>query len=419
MKNIHIALAFILLPNLTLSQVTITLDSCLAAAYSNMQFGQQELLIDEGRKSAMEGNKVYNLPTLELSGNATYQNEQISIPVAIPGFVAPEAPLNFNRLLVNFNQTIYNGNLAAKRKLIDSLQYNEQMQKVEMDWLKIKSQVIGVYTTLLMVKTNEEILAGQTKVLQKKYDQLKGALASGVTTKSKLQILEAEQLKLQQHNIELQFSELAFIKTLSNYTGFDITTNTILKTPTPLPAFEQQLNRPELRLIDTKMNGITAKEDLAGNARLPYIGLFGSVGLGYPGYNIFEQEVRPMAIAGIAVKWNIWDWNKTKNDKAQLIIGQSVLTQEKNRLEMSFERELIKQKSEIEKYENLLKTDDAIIKAQSKVSKSFSAELLNGTATASEYTTQLNTESTAKLNKELHQIQLILAILTYNTIKGN
>ena len=401
------------------AQQTLTLDSCIHAAYNHLQYDTQRQLIDEGRTYAMDGSNYIKLPSLSLDGNATYQNEQISISVPVPGFDAPEAPLNFNRLLINFNQAIYNGNVAAKKKVIDSLAYDEQQQSLEMEKIKTKSQVIGVYATLLVVRTNTEILQGHVEVLDKKYNQLKGAVEAGAATRSKLQVLEAERLKLQQRVDELGYTEHTLVQTLANYTGLRLTDKVALEMPSPEMDAEGALNRPELALLDTKMQGLEAKETLAATARLPYIGVFGTFGLGYPGYNIFDNSISPMALGGIAIKWNIWDWNKTKNEKAQLVVGRSVLQQQRNRTELAFERELIKQQSEVDKYQKLMTSDDAIIEAQSKVSSSMSSELSNGTATASDYTAQLNDESSAKLNKELHKIQLMLAILTYNTLKGN
>lgn len=402
-----------------LSQEKLTLDKCLEAAYDHMQFDVQSQSIAEGRSYAMDGSNYLNLPSFELNGNATIQNEQIAISVPVPGFEAPEAPLNFNRLLINFNQTIYNGGIAAKKKVIDSLSYDEQQQSLEIDKIKIKSQVIGVYATLLVVRTNKEILKGHVKVLDKKYNQLRGAVEAGASTRSRLQVLEAERLKLQQRVDELDYSEHTLVKTLGNYTGLDLTDTVVLEMPTPEMDIDGDLNRPELSLLDTKMQGLDAKEKLVSASRLPYIGVFGTFGLGYPGYNIFDNSISPMALGGIAIKWNIWDWNKTKNEKAQLVVGRSVMQQQKDRAELAFERELIKQQSEVEKYQKLMASDDAIIEAQKKVSSSMSSELSNGTATASDYTSQLNDESSARLNKELHKIKLMLAILTYNTLKGN
>ncbi|MCB0495468.1 MAG: TolC family protein [Cyclobacteriaceae bacterium] len=397
------------------AQNTLTLDNCINAAYAHLQFDEQSKLLNDGRTYAMDGSNYLNLPSLQLDGNATIQNEQIGF--ALPN--TPEAPLNFNRLLINFNQAIYNGNITAKKKLIDSLSYDEQQQALEIDKIKVKSQVIGVYATLLVVRTNKDILQGHVKVLDKKYNQLQGAVEAGAATSSKLQVLEAERLKLQQKVDELSYTEHTLVKTLGNYMGTELADDVSLEMPTPQMDVEGALNRPELSLIDTKMEGLEAREDLLAAARLPYVGVFGNVGLGYPGYNIFDNTIRPMILGGIAVKWNIWDWNKTKNEKAQLVVGRSVLQQQRDRTELVFERELIKQQSEIEKYQKLMTSDDAIIEAQSKVSTSMSSELTNGTATASDYTAQLNDESSAKLNKELHKIQLMLAILTYNTLKGN
>lgn len=419
MIRIKLVMLGIVLSVSSYAQDHITLDSCITAAYTNLEFKAQSGYIDEARTHAMDASNIYNLPSIDVTGNATIQNEQISIPVAIPGFESPEAPLNFNRLLVNFNQTIYNGNLVAKKKLIDSLNYDEQQQSVEIEKLKIKSQVIGIYSTLLVVRTNQAILIGHVKVLDKKYNQLLAAVEGGVSTKSKLQVLAAEQLTLKQRMTELSYNEYALISTLNNYTGLTINVTTKLKMPTPELSSSNEIFRPELILIDTKIEGLKAKNELANNARLPYVGLFGSIGAGYPGYNIFDPTVRPMAMGGVVVKWNIWDWNKTNNDKAQIVIGQSLLQQQRSRTVLAFERQIIKQQSEVAKYQQLITTDDEIIEAQGKVSKSMSSELMNGMATASDYTAQLNNESMANLNKELHQIQLMMAVLTYNTLKGN
>ena len=148
MIRIYIILLGVLLSLNSMAQKRITLDSCISAAYQNLEFNIQSEYINQGRTQAMEGSNHYNLPNFELNANATIQNEQIAFTIPVAGFDVPEAPLNFNRLLVNFNQTIYNGNLASKKKLIDSLSYDEQQQSVEIDKMKIKSQVIGVYATI-------------------------------------------------------------------------------------------------------------------------------------------------------------------------------------------------------------------------------------------------------------------------------
>ena len=419
MKRVKLVTLGIIMSIYAHAQQPVTLDGCIEVSYVHLLFDEQSQQIEEGRDYANEGSKYLNLPGLELSGTSTIQNEQLSIPIAIPGFTAPEAPLNFNRLLINFNQAIYNGHMASKKRLIDSLAFDEQVQALEMEKIKIKSQVIGVYATLLMVRTNQEILKGHVGVIDKKYDQLKGAVNAGVSTKSKLQILEAERLLLQQRRDELVYNEQSLLNVLSNYTGLVLTTDMELAMPNPELNLSAALNRPELVLIDAKKEGLGAKKALVGNARLPYVGVFGSVGLGNPGYNVFDNSIRPMAMAGLVVKWNIWDWSKTKSEQAQLVVGQSLLEQQRGRTEMVFERELIKQLSEVEKYQKLLASDEAILEAQKIVTASMSSELSNGTATASDYTSQLNTELSTKLNKELHQIQQMLAILMYNTIKGN
>ncbi|MCK5704767.1 MAG: TolC family protein, partial [Cyclobacteriaceae bacterium] len=136
------------------------------------------------------------------------------------------------------------------------------------------------------------------------------------------------------------------------------------------------------------------------------------------GYNIFKDEVAPMALIGIKLQWNIVDYGKVKNEHQILSLNQSITLSEQNRARSQFVTELKTQQQEVKKMQDLLAKDDQVITLRSEISKIKAAELENGTITSTDYITELNQEEEAKLNQKLHELKLVLAELNYLTIQG-
>jgi hypothetical protein len=58
------------------------------------------------------------------------------------------------------------------------------------------------------------------------------------------------------------------------------------------------------------------------------------------------------------------------------------------------------------------------VELYTQVADAYAAQLENGTLTAAEYITQLNKAEEARINLELHRMQLLIATLNYNTLLG-
>lgn len=74
--------------------------------------------------------------------------------------------------------------------------------------------------------------------------------------------------------------------------------------------------------------------------------------------------------------------------------------------------------NDIIKYEGLLQKDDEIINLREEVLTSVTSQLKNGTIRSSEYIIELNNLFEAKIDKQLHEIQLSLSKANYNVIVG-
>jgi|TARA_R100001463_G_scaffold6797_1_gene22047 hypothetical protein len=75
--------------------------------------------------------------------------------------------------------------------------------------------------------------------------------------------------------------------------------------------------------------------------------------------------------------------------------------------------------SDINKYEAMLRKDSEIIELREKVLQATTSQLQNGAITSSEYITELNNLYEARIDQQLHEVQLALAKANYKVIKGN
>ena len=397
----------------------ISLDSCIQWAYEAQRFSDNKSLIRQSQVLAMENDSKMNLPTFVVDLNATYQNENITIATpTVPGFESPTVPLNFNRLLIQFNQTIYNGRLTAQKKILDSLTYDTKAYQVEVDMAKLKATITSLYSSVVLVKEQREIITRQIATVEAKEKQLQGVIDAGAGYRSDLLNLQAEVLKLKQNAIDLEYMEVSLRQQLSTLTEHQITLSDKLELPNIIIEDTGVEARPELKLISSQKYTLMAQSDMSSASRKPYVGLFGNAGIGYPGYDIFNPSVRPMLMIGLKVNWKLTDWQKSKNERQLISWNHDMLSYQYDRIKLQFNAELVRQKQEIAKYEKLIGSDKQIVEMRKEITRQTSARLGGGTTTSTDYLIQVNNEAVAELNESIHSIKLALAKISYAIIQG-
>jgi outer membrane protein TolC len=416
----YLLFLFMIAPMFGWSQSEISLDSCINWAYDHFEYESQAMAYRESAELADKNASKNWYPKFVLDANATYQNENIELALPpIPGFESPQVPLNFNRVLVNFSQAIYDGSFTANQKKLEQSKYSILEQKVETEKIKVKAKVTGNYMSILLTLDNMSILASKRKVVAERLKVIQSASEFGSVTPVTIKSLEAEILKIDQQIIEVEYTHKTLYITLSEITGKEIPESTELIKPQPLISYDNNVeNRPEIKLLDMQIKNFELQKGMMQTSRNVRINAFGNIGGGYPGYNIFKDEVAPMAMIGVKLQWNIVDYGKVKNDKQILFLNQNIALSEQNRARTQFVTELKTQQQEVKKMQDLLKKDDQMIALRTEITKIKTAELDNGTITSTDYITELNQEEEAKLNQKLHELKLILAELNYLTIQG-
>ena len=272
------------------------------------------------------------------------------------------------------------------------------------------------------IKLSEEhlkILELKKKTVEDNFSVLKEAAKYGAVTKINLKVLQAELLQIDQYIAEAEHTRDALLTSLSELTGTSIQSETELVLPQLALEYTYDLEqRPEIQLMSLKSKNLELQKNMLNTARNPKLGLFGSAGAGYPGFNVFKDEISPMALVGLKLKWEIWDWNLVRNKKKIISLNQQVVASEQERAAIQFRVELKQQQSEILKMAELLENDTDMIALRAEISKMKAAQLKNGATTSTEYLTELNREEEARLNQKIHELKMTLAKLNYLTIQG-
>jgi outer membrane protein TolC len=400
----------------------LTLDTCIQKAYHNFQYEKQALGYQRSAKLAIKNvNKAW-LPKMLLDATSTYQNEQITIPIDAPiqGFEIPIPPLNFNRVVVNFSQNIYDGSISTAKKKLEGSKYEIQEKQIEVEKTQLKSKVISLFMGIQLTDENIELLKSKQEIINKRFEVLNEAAKYGGATEVNIKLLEAELLKIEQSIIEATHTRFALVASLGVLMDIELSPDQSFARPDPKVTYNNNVEkRPEIAIMNMQLKNIDFQKEMISTTRNPQINLFGTAGAGNPGYDIFKTDIGFMGMIGLKLQWNIIDWNYAQNEKQILSISQEIVMKQQNRARTQLLVELKNQQYEIEKYRSLLGQDEKLVQLRAEVSKIKAAELDNGTITSTDYLTEINAEEEAKLNQKMHELKLIMAKLNYINIQGN
>ncbi len=366
------------------------------------------------------------LPSLDAGGNFVYNSSVIDMSnilgsLPIPGIGSAIKPLPHEqyKLTLDINQVIYDGGAIKGARALEKADLSINEKQTETDLYKLRGQINTYYFNILLLSRQEELLTSYYDLITKRITSLESALENGVILKSDIDILTSEKIKIEQQLAENAIRNSSLRGLLSEITGEQIDPSSELLLPVAEVDPGSELSRPELQLFDLRKNQLSAGLQVIESKRMPRA--FGFATLGYgnpPGNNFFKDEFAPFYILGAGIKWNIYDWNKTKNEKEIIAIQQNIIENRKTDLSDNLKRALEAKRAEILSLKSLLETDTGLIALRKRITAAAESQYSNGTITATEYLNEVNSENQALVNHEIHKINLSLATIEYMNIKG-
>lgn len=426
-KKILILLILIIHFQITVhAQKILTLKECYnQAMITNALSGEKTFFSDISILKDKNLSKGW-LPTLDANGSFVYNSSVVYIGSAlgflpIPGIVnALKPPPNEQyKLTVDINQVIYDGGAIKGARNLEKADLRVNEKQTETDLYKLRGQINGYYFNLLLLGRQKELLNNYLELIKKRISSMQSALNNGVIIKSDIDVLTAEKIKLEQQLAENEIRKTSLLKILSAMTGTEIDASTEFILPTQTVENSSELLRPELQLFDLRKEQLSAGMKVIESKRLPKA--FGFATLGYgnpPGSNFLKNEFATYYIFGAGIKWNIFDWNKAKNEKQVISLQQGIIENRKNDLTDNLKRLLESKNAEILSLNALIETDSELITLRKKITASAESQYENGTITATEYLNELNSDRQAMINFEIHKINIAMARIEYLNISG-
>ncbi|PWA07182.1 TolC family protein [Flavobacterium psychrotolerans] len=416
---LKITFALLLLPILSHAQQTLSLENCYDLVNKNYPLAKQTELLQQKSAFEIDALNKGKLPKIDLNAQGTYQSAVTELPIHLPNVTVNPLNKDQYRATLDVNQLVYNGGMIDANSKLKEAQTKTQQQQVSVNLYQIKTRINQLYFSILLLQERKAILISKQNQLVTKINEVKIGVKFGAIIPASEKVLEAENLKIKQQLVEIQFDKKRLLENLSVPTFSTIDDNTTLVQPMIFNDFTVESNRPELKLFDIQNEQLEVSKEVISKNNSPKINAFGQAGYGNPGLNMLDNSFQTFYMVGLKANWNVFDWNKSKTEKQALSVSKEIVSTEKETFLLNNKLQLQEMENEIHKTEAVINTDSEIITLREDVVKSSNSQLKNGVITSSEYLVEFTNLYEAKTNQKLHEIQLALAKANYKIVKGN
>ncbi len=353
------------------------------------------------------------LPQISINGQATYQSDVTTIPIKLPFITIPEVSKDMYKATLDVNQLIYDGGTIKNQRRVDELGIQADKQSLETELYKLKERINQLYFGILIYHKSLELLSHSKETLKSKLKEIESGVINGVLNEVNADKLNAEILNIDETVLGIEKDDLALKRMLSELINVFLPDWYMPIVPADVTLNEQENIRPELKYFDITKDRLLATKSLLDSKLYPKLYGFGQAGYGRPGLNMLSNEFQTFYLVGAKLSWNLWNWNQSKTDKKIIDLQADIINSNKETYLKNVKINTEKDLAEIKKYEELLIKDQELITLRTKIAKTISSQFDNGTITSSDYINEVNAETQAKINYEMHKLQLLKAKYDY------
>ena len=411
-------LSVLALPTLVSAQQSITLDECFDLATSNYPLALKTILLEDQYQLDSKSIQKDKLPKIDLNAQATYQSDVTQVPLTIPNVTIDSPNKDQYRATMDVNQILYHGGLIDATARVSEADYKVRQQEVDVSLYALKGQISQLYLSLLLLQENEALLEAKEQQLQSRLVEVEAGVKFGTLLPSSADALEVELLRIRQEYTGLHHSRIGLLQRLSILIGRTLPSEVVLERPEVLINPQSGNNRPELMLFDLRKERIDRSSELLTRSKLPAVNAFAQGGYGNPGLNMLDNSFNTFFMTGLRFKWNVFDWNMTREEKKSLQISRSIVDTEKETLDLKTRLALTDIMMQINTLEETIGVDLDIIALREKILKTSDSQLQNGVITTSDYVSDFTKLYEAKNQHKLHQTQLLQKQIEYKLTKG-
>jgi outer membrane protein TolC len=418
-KKIIIILLLILPAWLQAQDAAVTLEYCLQKARENHPLADQSDFLSASSALKLKNLNRNYLPEININGDIHYQSDVTAVPVKIEQFAPEPLDKDWYKITLDVSQIIYDGSITKRSKDVENLDNQIGLQNTEIEVYRIKERVTAAFFNILTMQENKSLLELYRSTLESRLKEVESAVRNGAALASNADILRAEILKTGQRIDETEIAIESSYKILSLLVGEEIASGTPLDVSSPeIPALPGAGNRPEYGLFSLQEQKTISMKKVSSSRLMPKLIAYGQAGYGRPGFDMLKNEFDDFYIVGAKLSWNVWNWNKTRNERTILDLNRNIIASNRDAFSQNVSIELERRRAEIVRYDKLIEKDEQIAALRKQVAETYASRLRNGVITSTEYITELNAEAEALLNLKIHKVQLVRARYEYLAAAG-
>ena len=402
-----------------------TLEQCQQAAEQNYPLIKQRDLIARTTDLTVSNLSKAWLPQVNATAQATLQSdvaawpEQMQAMLDQMGLDIKGLKKDQYRVGIDVNQTVWDGGTISAQQDIARQQGAVQALQTEVSLYTVRKRVNEMYFGLLLLDEQISLNNDLQRQLESSEKKLESLSKRGAAADCDYHAIKAERLGVSQQLASLQASRQTLARLLSAFCGLEV--HEVVRPHVSETVTSTTGTRPELRLADAQLRLVDAQERMLNANLMPRLSVFASGFYGYPGYNMFEDMMSHKwslnGMIGARLTWNMGALYTRRGDKAKLALQRA--SAENNREVFLFNQHLEQTQSneDIERYSQMIATDQEIIGLRSSVRKAAESKLAHGIIDVNDLIKEINAENAARVQQAVHQIEMLKAIyeLKYTT----
>jgi len=424
MKKIFCAAFILVTLPAAFGQRIVTLQQCYDSAAVATPLAREAAIFSEMSSLRDRNLAAAYLPTLDLNGSFVYNSDIPDLSgmlgaLPVPPGSLPAIPHEQYRATLDVAQTIWDGGVTRSARAVEQVVRELNLQQNEADIYSLHEQINNYFFSSMLLALQMEVTEIMISELDARIKEAESGVKNGAVPAVTIDILFAEKVKALQMLTEMRHRHDALLSALGMITALGDLRGVALMLPDQTTLSEEIAYNPDLHLFDLRSKQLEMSKDLLKSQRMPKA--FGFAQLGYgnpPGTNFFSETADAYYSVGAGLKWNIWDWRRNSNERQSLTLQQQLTDIRKSAAEEGLERLLTLKRAEIAALRETADSDEILISARKRIATVSASQLENGTVTASQYITDLNSEKQAVINAGLRLINIARAEAEYINITG-
>ena len=425
MKKIFCAAFLLVSLSAADGQRIVTLQQCYDSAAAATPLAREAAIFSEISSLRDRNLAAAYLPVIDLNGSFVYNSDIPDLSgmfgaLPVPPGSLPAIPHEQYRATLDLTQTVWDGGVTRSARAVEQVVRELNLQQNEADIYRLHEQINNYFFSSMLLALQTDVTEIMISELDARIQEAESGVKNGAVPAVTLDILFAEKVKALQSLTEMRYRRDALLSALGMITGLGDLRCAELMLPDQTTLPDGIVNNPDLHLFDLRSKQLEMSKELLKSQRMPKA--FGFAQLGYgnpPGTNFFSETADAYYSVGAGLKWNIWDWRKNSNERQSLTLQQQLTDIRKSAAEESLERLLALKRAEIASLREAAESDEILISARKRIAVVSASQLENGTVTATQYITDLNSEKQAVINAGLRRINIARAEAEYINITGS